>query len=182
MTCKFWFSVLLLLAAGSLGATSFPVAPAITDSLVGMGMEDVRAKEADGILCIAYEDNVYRGTCRGLGAVIGMLLNDEKIQAAVHIVVLEACVPQISVHISGEAIARYRRNEWSREQLVGSLQISYDTDEDMRRLGGVRAANRSRQCLVRQALRGNRQPLARHRGRALERSFFYGTGHFPGLE
>ena len=143
MTCKFWFSVLLLLAAGSLGATSFPVAPAITDSLVGMGMEDVRAKEADGILCIAYEDNVYRGTCRGLGAVIGMLLGDEKIQTDVHLVVLEACVPQISVHISGEAIARYRRNEWSREQLVGSLQISYDTDEDMRRLGGVRAANRS---------------------------------------
>lgn len=137
------FCVWLLLAAGRLGAASFPAATAVRDSLAGMGMEEVRVNEADGILYIAYEDNVYRGTARGLGAVIGMLLADASVQTAVHLVLLDDCVPQISVHLPQEAIDRFRRKEWSWQQVVDGLQIGYDTDEDMRRLAGVRTANRS---------------------------------------
>ena len=143
MNWKYLFCALFMLLAGRMDATTFPEAGVTADRLVRMGMEDVRVKETGDILRIAYEDNVYRGTYRGLGAVIGMLLDEGTAAGAIHLVVLEDRVPQIAVRIPEEAVAGYRTGAWSWEQLVGSLQIGYDTDEDMRQLEAVKALNRS---------------------------------------
>lgn len=143
MNWRYLFCALFMLLAGRMDATTFPEAGVTADRLVRMGMEDVRVKETGDILRIAYEDNVYWGTYRGLGAVIGMLLDEGTAAGAIHLVVLEDRVPQIAVRIPEEAVAGYRAGAWSWEQLVGSLQIGYDTDEDMRQLEAVKALNRS---------------------------------------
>ena len=115
----------------------------VSEGLVKLGMEDVRVGEEGGILRVAYEDNVYRGTYRGLAAVVRMLSADSSVNSAVHIVVLENRIPQISVRLPEEAIVSYREGISGWKELVGSLRISYATDEDMKMLGRVKAENRS---------------------------------------
>lgn len=121
------------------------VASAVTDRLVQMGMENVRADEDENILCIAYEDNVYRGTYRGLAAVIGSLLKEDVIHTAVHLVVLENRIPQITVHIPSDVINDYRDKKIDWQQVVAAIGISYDTAADMQQLGAseAKSANRS---------------------------------------
>lgn len=116
---------------------------AVADSLVKMGLENVRVNEKGDVLRIAYEDKVYRGTYRGLAAVIDKLLRDESIITPVHLVVLENRIPQIDVRMSVSAIFDYRKGLIDWKEFVDSLKISYDTDEDMSMLVEAPTMNRS---------------------------------------
>lgn len=116
---------------------------AVADSLVKIGLEDIRVNEEGDILRIAYEDKVYRGTYRGLAVVIDKLLGDESVTASVHLVVLKNHVPQIDVRMPATAISDYRKGIIDWVEFVNCLQISYDTDEDMRMLAEVPIINRS---------------------------------------
>lgn len=114
-----------------------------TQILLEMGMEDVRVNEADRVLCIAYEDNVYRGTYRGLAAVIHQLLGEQNVSTSIHLVILENRIPQIAIHIPESAIKSYRDKEMGWKDFINQLGISYDTDADMRMLEGAKVENRA---------------------------------------
>ena len=115
----------------------------VEDRLVSLGMENVKVvAQADGV-CIAYEDNVYRGTYRGLFDVIRTLLNDPDVEGDIRLVVLEDRIPQITVSLSREALVAYRQEEVSLAAVMKGLAISYDTDEVMKILKGAKAVNRS---------------------------------------
>lgn len=115
----------------------------VEDGLVSLGMENVKVvAQADGV-CIAYEDNVYRGTYRGLFDVIRTLLNDPDVEGDIRLVVLEDRIPQITVSLGREALVAYRQEEVSLAAVMKGLAISYDTDEVMKILKGAKAVNRS---------------------------------------
>ena len=113
----------------------------VEDRLVSLGMENVKVvAQADGV-CIAYEDNVYRGTYRGLFDVIRTLLNDPDVEGDIRLVVLEDRIPQITVSLGREALVAYRQEEVSLAAVMKGLVISYDTDEVMKILKGAKAVN-----------------------------------------
>lgn len=116
---------------------------AAKEDLLLLGMEDVKVVEQEDALYIAYEDHVYRGTYRGLFEVIRSLLKDTEVDAALHLVVLENRIPQISVSLAKEVIAAYRNDGLSLTGVMQSLVISYDTYEEMKILKGCKAASRS---------------------------------------
>ena len=116
----------------------------VKEALVDLGMENVKVAEQAGGMCIAYEDNVYRGTYRGLFEVIRTLLDepdiaDENIQLAV----LENGIPQIRVSLDREFVSAYRQGRLSLAAVMKGLAISYDTDEVMKALKETKAVNRS---------------------------------------
>lgn len=117
------------------------VASAITNRLVKLGLENVQANETGEILRIAYDDNVYRGTYRGLAVVIATLVNDPEVQGAIHLVVLENRIPQIALHLPKAALTDYRRQKITWQQLIARTHISYDTEADMQQLVGTKPAN-----------------------------------------
>ena len=49
------------------------VVEAAEQTLLSLGMEEIRVAQTDSVCTIAYEDNIYRGTYRGLAAVIEAL-------------------------------------------------------------------------------------------------------------
>ena len=116
----------------------------VKEALVDLGMENVKVAVQAGGVCIAYEDNVYRGTYRGLFEVIRTLLDepdiaDENIQLAV----LENGIPQIRVSLDREFVSAYRQGRLSLAAVMKGLAISYDTGEVMKALKGTKAVNRS---------------------------------------
>lgn len=117
----------------------------VVNTLVGLRMENVEVAEQPDGLYIAYEDNVYRGTYRGLFEVIRTLLNEPEPDSTVHLVVLENRIPQIMVSIDPQVIAAFRRDDLSLAAVMQSLAISYNTDEAMKRMKGTKTevANRS---------------------------------------
>lgn len=105
------------------------VAEAAEKVLLSLGMEEVQVVQNDSVCTIAYEDNVYRGTYRGLAAVIEALrsLPTAEQAATYELVTLDDGVPRLLLTLPRETAA---------------LQVSYDTDAAMRRLKGVPRENR----------------------------------------
>lgn len=111
----------------------------VVDSLVGLGMENVKAAKAAGGLYVAYEDNVFRGTYRGLFEVIRVVLNNPEVDGAVCLVVMENRIPQIRVSLPSETVEAWRAGSLSLAAVMQSLAIGYDTDEALSLLKGAKA-------------------------------------------
>lgn len=98
--------------------------------LLSLGMEEVRVAQNDSVCTVAYEDNVYRGTYRGLVAVVEALrrLPEAEQAAEYELVVLNNRIPRLLLTLPRQ---------------VADLEVSYDTDEAMRRLRGKESKNRT---------------------------------------
>lgn len=106
-----------------------PVAEAARQVLLSLGMEAVRVVQTDSVCTVAYEDNVFRGTYRGLAVVIRALRDlPETEQAATYeLVTLKEGIPRLLLTLPRQESA---------------LEVSYDTDAAMRRLRGSKQENR----------------------------------------
>ena len=105
------------------------VVEAAEQTLLSLGMEEIRVAQTDSVCTIAYEDNIYRGTYRGLAAVIEALrsLPETEQATAYELVVLDDRMPRLLLTLPRQTAA---------------LEVSYDTDEAMRRLKGKERRNK----------------------------------------
>lgn len=105
------------------------VAEAAEQTLSSLGMEEIRVAQSDSVCTVAFEDNIYRGTYRGLVAAIEALRNlPEAEQAAVYqLVALDDRIPRLLLTLPRHTAA---------------LQVSYDTDQAMHRLKGKESKNK----------------------------------------
>lgn len=105
------------------------VAEAAEQTLLSLGMEEIQVAQTDSVCTIAFEDNIYRGTYRGLAVVIEALrsLPETEQAAAYELVVLDDRIPRLLLTLPRQTAA---------------LEVSYDTDEAMRRLKGKERRNK----------------------------------------
>jgi hypothetical protein len=115
----------------------------VTAALVKLGMEDVAVKHEHGTWLVACSDNVYRSEGRGAVEVLRLLLEKEELQGNLHFILLEDRIEQVSFVLPKELINYYRQGIFSLRQTINAMDISCDTDEDVRRLKGVKRTNRS---------------------------------------
>lgn len=121
-----WGMVAVLMGQQPAGRS---VAEAAEQTLLSLGMEEIRVAQTDSVCTIAFEDNIYRGTYRGLAAVIEALrsLSETEQAAAYELVVLDDRIPRLLLTLPRQTAA---------------LEVSYDTDEAMRRLKGKERRNK----------------------------------------
>ena len=121
-----WGMVAVLMGPQPAGRS---VAEAAEQTLLSLGMEEIRVAQTDSVCTIAFEDNIYRGTYRGLAAVIEALrsLPETEQAAAYELVVLDDRIPRLLLTLPRQTVA---------------LEVSYDTDEAMRRLKGKERRNK----------------------------------------
>lgn len=121
-----WGMVAVLMGQQPAGRS---VAEAAEQTLLSLGMEEIQVAQTDSVCTIAYEDNIYRGTYRGLAAVIEALrsLSETEQAAAYELVVLDDRIPRLLLTLPRQTVA---------------LEVSYDTDEAMRRLKGKERRNK----------------------------------------
>ena len=121
-----WGMVAVLMGQQPAGRS---VAEAAEQTLLSLGMEEIQVAQTDSVCTIAFEDNIYRGTYRGLAAVIEALrsLSETEQAAAYELVVLDDRIPRLLLTLPRQTVA---------------LEVSYDTDEAMRRLKGKERRNK----------------------------------------
>lgn len=121
-----WGMVAVLMGQQPAGRS---VAEAAEQTLLSLGMEEIQVAQTDSVCTIAFEDNIYRGTYRGLAAVIEALrsLPETEQAAAYELVVLDDRIPRLLLTLPRQTVA---------------LEVSYDTDEAMRRLKGKERRNK----------------------------------------
>ena len=108
-----------------------------------MGMENIREVERDGACYLSWEDPVYRGTYRGVAEVISRITGQAVEREDFYLVIQENRIPQILVYLSGVSLEQYRRQEINWQELIRSVEITYDTDEAMRVLKTAQGVERS---------------------------------------
>lgn len=121
-----WGMVAVLMGQQPAGRS---VAEAAEQTLLSLGMEEIQVAQTDSVCTVAFEDNIYRGTYRGLAAVIEALrsLPETEQAAAYELVVLDDRIPRLLLTLPRQTAV---------------LEVSYDTDEAMRRLKGKERRNK----------------------------------------
>lgn len=118
--------ILLLALTASLQAQ-------VAEKLQQLGMENIRTATVNGNTIVAFENNVYRGTYRGIGkAIIAALegMNNGELQ----MVVLDNNIPQLGITLPEKLITEYKEKQITIAEVYQQMGISYDTEEAMRML------------------------------------------------
>lgn len=105
----------------------------VAEKLQQLGMENIRTASVNGNTIVAFENNVYRGTYRGIGkAIIAALegMNNGELQ----MVVLDNNIPQLCITLPEKLITEYKEKQITIAQVYQQMGISYDTEEAMRML------------------------------------------------
>lgn len=105
----------------------------VAEKLQQLGMENIRTASVNGNTIVAFENNVYRGTYRGIGkAIIAALegMNNGELQ----MVVLDNNIPQLCITLPEKLITEYKEKQITIAEVYRQMGISYDTEEAMRML------------------------------------------------
>lgn len=118
--------ILLLALTASLQAQ-------VAEKLQQLGMENIRTATVNGNKIVAFENNIYRGTYRGIGKAITAALEGMN-NGELQIVVLDNNIPQLGITIPEKLITEYKEKQITIAEVYRQMGISYDTEEAMRML------------------------------------------------
>ena len=106
-------------------------------------MENIQTvTEVNGNTTIAFEDNVYRGTYRGIGKAIEAAMEGMH-GGNLQMVVLEHSIPQLCSTLTEKVITEYKEKQITIGEVYRQMGISYDTDEAMEVYPEVKMENSS---------------------------------------
>lgn len=106
----------------------------VAEKLQQLGMENIRTATVNGNTIVTFENNVYRGTYRGIGkAIIAALegMNNGELQ----MVVLDNNIPQLCITLPETLIAGYKDKQISIGEVYRQMDMSCDTQTAMKMLG-----------------------------------------------
>jgi hypothetical protein len=115
----------------------------ITHLLKKKGLEDIAVWYDSDTWYITYSDHVYRGPARGIFEPLYLLLHEGKLKGTISLLLQENQLPQVVCNISRKMIETYRTHEITLEQLMSSVQITYQVDETWLLLKDIKKENRS---------------------------------------
>lgn len=114
-----------------LSAWSISLRAQVAEKLQQLGMENIQTvTEVNGNTTIAFEDNVYRGTYRGIGKAIEAAMEGMH-GGNLQMVVLEHSIPQLCITLTEKVITEYKEKQITIGEVYRQMEISYDTDEAM---------------------------------------------------
>lgn len=114
-----------------LSAWSISLWAQVAEKLQQLGMENIQTvTEVNGNTTIAFEDNVYRGTYRGIGKAIEAAMEGMH-GGNLQMVVLEHSIPQLCITLTEKVITEYKEKQITIGEVYRQMGISYDTDEAM---------------------------------------------------
>ena len=93
--------------------------------LKGIGMENTRVAEADGVCYIAWDDPVFRGGYRGLAEVIREVVAEGDKGVSYCLMVQENSVPRIVVDLESGLLDDCRDGKLDLGALVMAMAVSY---------------------------------------------------------
>lgn len=112
-------------------ALSISLRAQVAEKLQQLGMENIRVVTDDGNTTVAFENNVYRGTYRGIGKAIVAALEGVH-RGNLQMVVLDDAIPQLCITLTEKVIREYKEKQITLADVYRQMGINYDTDKAMR--------------------------------------------------
>lgn len=112
-------------------ALSISLRAQVAEKLQQLGMENIQVVTDDGNTTVAFENNVYRGTYRGIGKAIVAALEGMN-RGNLQMVVLDDAIPQLCITLTEKVIREYKEKQITLADVYRQMGINYDTDEAMR--------------------------------------------------
>lgn len=109
----------------------------VVQKLQAIGMENIRCSDAEQTTTVSFENNVYRGTYRGIGKAVEACL-ESGVTDNLQLVVLDNQIPQLCISLPDTLLNTYRNGEISLTQVYARMGISMDTDDAMEALQAVK--------------------------------------------
>lgn len=106
----------------------------IVEKLHGLGMQNIRIAKVNNEVIVAFEDNVYRGTYRGIGKAITAALEGMTEDKELQMVVLDNQTAQLCITLPQELINRYKTGEIGMGEVYRQMKMSCNTQEAMDKL------------------------------------------------
>lgn len=124
----------LIIIIGLLLSCPVMIHAQVARKLRELGLENIRTAEAGGTTIAAFEDNVYRGTYRGIGKAI--VAGMEGISNGnLELVALDGNgIPQLSICLPDTLITGYKAGKITLKEVYERMGLSYSTDHPMRLL------------------------------------------------
>lgn len=124
----------LIIIIGLLLSCPVMIHAQVARKLRELGLENIRTAEAGGTTIAAFEDNVYRGTYRGIGKAI--VAGMEGISNGnLELVALDGNgIPQLSICLPDTLITGYKAGKITLKEVYERMGLSYSTDRPMRLL------------------------------------------------
>lgn len=114
-------------------ALTLSIQAQVAEKLQQLGMENIRTASVNGNTIVAFENNVYRGTYRGIGKAITAALEGVN-GGELQMVVLDNNIPQLCITLPEKLITEYKEKQITIAEMYRQMGISYDTEEAMRML------------------------------------------------
>ena len=107
------------------------------------GLEDIAISYDSDTWHITYSDPVYRGPVRGIFETLYLLLDEGQIRDGISLLIQENQLPQVVCEVSRQTVESYDNRKITLEQLMGSVQVSNQTDEAYALFKDIKKENRS---------------------------------------
>lgn len=114
----------------------------VATKLQELGMENIRTVIVNGNTVASFENNVYRGSVRGIGKAIVAGMDGMK-SGRLQLVALDNGVAQLVITLPDTLIAQYKSGEISLNQVYRQMGMSCDTDVAMKALEEDRRTDNS---------------------------------------
>lgn len=131
---RVFFLIILLCVFGTIYAQ-------LAEKLQQLGYENILVVENNNTYTIAFEDNVNRGTYRGIGKAIQTAIED--IRGTLEILILHNQIPQLSITLPEALITSYKKKEISLSDVYRQMDITTSTDAAMNKLKNTKKINSS---------------------------------------
>ncbi|MCD7900845.1 MAG: YjbH domain-containing protein [Bacteroides sp.] len=115
----------------------------VAEKLRELGLENIRLRENESVITVAFEDNVHRGTYRGIGKAIETGINEIQ-RGSLEMMVLDNQIPQLCITLPEEIITAYKNGEINLRDVYAQMQITTSTDEIVQKLKDTEVINTSR--------------------------------------
>ena len=119
------YLIVLLLSAASISLRA-----QVAEKLQQLGMENIRMVTDGDNTTVAFEDNVFRGTYRGIGKAIEAAMKGMH-RGNLQMVVLEHSIPQLCITLPEKVITGYKEKRITIGEVYRQMGISHATDEAM---------------------------------------------------
>lgn len=119
------YLIVLLLSAASISLRA-----QVAEKLQQLGMENIRMVTDGDDTTVAFEDNVFRGTYRGIGKAIEAAMEGMH-RGNLQMVVLEHSIPQLCITLPEKVITGYKEKRITIGEVYRLMGISHATDEAM---------------------------------------------------
>ena len=113
----------------------------MSQGLITLGFENIRAVNSEGIYYVSVENNVYRSDPLAIAEALDLISGIAADSSELHLILVEKGIPYNLISVNSNSWKDFRNGTLDREQFSDRFQVTWEIDEAWDKLKGYRPKN-----------------------------------------